>query len=198
MADDFGKNFIPQKRVDPRQANLKIYHTVDSFTAVSIISFATVAFFMLGIYGSGFFIQNQIEDLQTTAAQASSQFDSMEVRELVELDKKVAAVSSIISDHTSLTDIRDFLEEHTQTNVQVQSFSFIDGGAGGDGGKELIINGQALSHNTLANQAQIFENDMEIISSEFSDIAPTEIGTVSFTATLRLKDSTFSYSKQTQ
>ena len=192
MAEDFGKNFIPQKRVDPRQANLKIYHTVDSFTAVSILVFATVCFITIGIFVSGFFMNRQIEGLQKNVAGVSSQFNQTEVTELVSLDKKVSAVSEIISSHTSLTEIREFLEDNTQSNVQVLNYAFTEGGLQ-SGGPQLVIGGEALSYNTLANQLKIFEGSNFVSSVEFTDVGPTETGTIAFTATLAMKPSAFSY-----
>jgi hypothetical protein len=200
MAENFGKNFIPQKRVDPGRTGLKIYNTVDTFTAIALIVSATVLFISIGIFGSGFFIDKQIESLQKEVSGLSSEFNSKEVNELASLDRTIAAASTVVGQHTSITDIRTFLEEHTQSKVQILKYSFKEGvvNSGEKTPRSLVIKGEALNYNTLANQQNIYNNDSDITSIIFSGITPTENGTVEFTATIDLKDSAFSYNALSQ
>jgi hypothetical protein len=198
MPEDFSKNFIPQKRVDPRRAGLRIYSTVDTLTAVAVILFSTVIFIIIGIYGSRFFIDKQAESLQVKVSDLSGQFNSMEVSELVVLDKKVNAVVDVIDKHTSITNIREFLEDHTQSRVRVISYSFSETGEDSKGTGTLVITGEALNYNTLANQQNIYVGDEDVIGVTFTDIKPTDTGMVAFTATMNLKESVFSYNALSQ
>lgn len=198
MPEEFNKNFIPQKRVDPRRAGLKIYDTVDSFTALALILFSTAILFVGGIFASRMFVGNQITSLQEVVTHLSSNFNPIEVDELVRLDRKVQAASIVLKEHTSITDIRDFLEEHTQSRVQIQSYVFEEKTTEGSQQKTITITGEALNYNTLANQQTIFENDSDIVSVSFTDMNPTETGFVEFTAHLLLTDSAFAYNVVSQ
>jgi len=193
MPEDFNKNFIPKKRVDPKRAGLRIYHTVDTLTAVAVILFSTTVFVVLGLYGSAFVIEKQTRALQSEVSKLSGNFNSLEVSELVFLDKKVSAATQIINRHTSLTDIRNFLKDHTQSKVQVISYIFEETEEDQKKSQTIVIKGEALNYNTLANQQNIFMSNESVQSVVFSAIKPTEIGTIEFIATLNLKETIFSY-----
>ena len=195
MNENFGKNFIPQKRIDLAQAGLKIHNTVDTFTAVSVLIFSATLFVIIGIFTSGFFINYQIESLQKKISVLTSRFMPVEVDALVSLSGKISAVDRVISEHTSITDIRTFLEDNTPTNVQVLTFVFDEVAGKNGSARELTIEGEAASYNTLANQSNILKMNKSISGVSFSNITPTEQGTISFKVTMNVKSDAFPYNK---
>ena len=197
MNENFGKNFIPQKRIDLAQAGLKVHNTVDTLSAISVLIFSTVCFIAIGIFASSFYVDYQIKKLGENISVLTSTFDEKEVTALVSLSGKVTAVKSVIDSQTYMTSIKNFLKDNTVQRVQLESFVFNEAGEKG-APRTLTVEGYALSYNTLANQSQIFKSNMYLSNVVFDNIAPTDDGTISFKATMTVKNDAFSTKGSTQ
>ncbi len=193
MPEEFEKTFIPRKRIDPGQAGLRIQTTVDTFTAVGILVFATVFFIALSIFGARIYLSSDIMKLETEAVVRAQSLNQSDVESLVALDKQVGYVSDILKKHISISSVFDFLENTTVVNASIGQLSFT---GEKNGGVVLALSGSAESYNSLANQARAYNDSKSVKSAKFTGMTPNLEGEIDFGVEIAIETDAFRFSQK--
>lgn len=158
---------------------------VDKFIILPAI-ILLVSFLLAGsIFLYRRFLENRVDDLNANLRRIEGQFEAPLINELTRISKEIEAAKLVLANHVENSEVFDFLEAYTHTDVYFTSFGF--------DGMVVAMAGSAPSYTVLAEQMRLFESSGVISSVRISNLGLKETGEVSFDISLGFDTSIFRY-----
>lgn len=192
MEPKFQSSFIPKGpvassgRPTPVQAKQK---SLVGFLATVIFALALAA--SAGVFGYNQFLSYRISQTGAEIEAARAQVDADGVRELVDLDNRLASTANLLNSHAIISPLFDFLESSTLRSVRFTEFGY----STTDKGIELRMSGEALGYSALALQSEAFSASQYFKNPVFSDLNLDEDGNVTFTFKATVDPTLVSYKR---
>jgi hypothetical protein len=139
----------------------------------------------IGSMGYVYLLQQRQAVLQDSLEKIPSQIDAAFLDELETFDTRLQAASNLLNRHIIISPVFRVLQDRTLQKVRYDEMSLTNSGPQQPMG--IVLNGQAESYATIANQSDIFANDSMIQSHLFSDFALAEDGRISFRLEINLQ-----------
>ncbi len=156
----------------------------------SVIFFIAVAI-SAGLFGYEKYLLSSIAQRGDDLKQAKEALNPDLIKDLLKLNSRINSTEDILSKHTVLSPLFDFLESSTYKSVRYTSFKFSND-------KELTISmgGQARGYAAVALQADTLSRSKYIKNPVFSDLLLDDKGNVLFSFKATLNPDIISYKRQ--
>jgi len=158
----------------------------------SVIFFIAVAI-SAGLFGYEKYLLSSITQRGDHLKQAKEALNPDLIKDLLKLNSRINSTEDILSKHTVLSPLFDFLESSTYKSVRFTSFKF-------SSDKDLAISmgGQARGYAAVALQADILSRSKYIKNPVFSDLLLDDKGNVLFSFKATLNPDIVSYKRQVE
>jgi hypothetical protein len=179
MENKFQTSFIPKKSLDDSgRVKVKTPRNVLSLVSTMIITLTILA--AAGVFGYSYLLDRRIVSAQQILEEKERNFDYNAVNEIVRVDNKLKAATTLLDRHTAVSGVFGFLEESTLKNLRFTSFDFAYLSP-----TRISINmkGQARSFGAVARQAELFASSTQkeyFKDPIFSDLNLDERGNIIF------------------
>lgn len=188
MTSNFQSSFIPKEPV-----------TEDIFKKkkIGILGILAVSLFVISIIISAALYvykgvtKNDIQNLQLQLGESEKNIDKKTIDEMNQFSKKLGVARSIILKHQVISNFLDYLSSSTVSSVQFTDFSYSDIGGGV---LSVTLSGKALNYASIALQENIFSQNKYFKSVQFSGLALTGKGSVSFKSVISVSSQISTYS----
>lgn len=195
METKFQTSFIPKK---PVVQEIRTTSGISLFLLIAILIFIV----SVGVAGWVFFekgnLVKKIEENKDIIEVNKKAFETQTIESMLRLDSRIKVAGDLLSKHTAMSEVFEFLGARTLKNVRFKNFNFtisnIDSSASG---VKVEMSGQAKDFRTVASQAEEFgrvEFRNIIREPEFSDLNLTQDGSVSFAFSAFIVPEFISYS----
>ncbi|KND48655.1 MAG: putative pilN [Parcubacteria bacterium C7867-005] len=142
-----------------------------------------------GVWAYGQYLENNIAKKGKDLEAARSTLEPESIKELTRLNSRLVSTQSILSKHTILSPLFEFLESSTYKTVRFTDFRY----EMTNKGLTLAMKGQARGYSAVALQADEFAKSKYIKNPIFSDLNLDERGNVVFSFRADLDPSIISY-----
>lgn len=197
MDPKFQSSFIPKAPVVANAAGVSVGKTTRSRSG-GVISFVAYLIFIislvlaLGVYGYKFYLKYSIERMGTRLTEAQAVLEPEVIQKLVRLDGRIIATRDLVSKHSVLTPLFNFLEVSTPKTVRFNQFSYV---VNSKGEPALSLKGEARGYAALALQSGIFNDSGYFKNATFSNLILNVKGDISFSFDGSLDSNLVSYKK---
>ena len=193
MEPKFQSSFIPKGPVAPTVTS-RISPNGREKSLLSFLSsliFGISVILAVGVFGYKLYLNYSINKMGAYLVEARATLQQETISELTRLDSRIIATGELISKHRILTPLFEFLEASTPRTVRFTGFEY----SMTDQGLELYLTGEARGYESLALQADIFNQSQFLKSPIFSDLSLNDRGDVGFSFRAVLDPSLVSYEK---
>lgn len=159
---------------------------------IAIILFVLAVAASLGVFAYNFYLTSSIAKMGTNLEAARATLEPESIKEITRLNSRIVSTQELVSNHTVLSPLFDFLESSTVRTVRFNEFTY----SSGEKGLTLAMKGQARGYTAVALQADIFSKSQYIKNPVFSDLSLDTNGNVIFSFKATLDPSIISYKKQ--
>jgi hypothetical protein len=173
--NNFKTSFIPTKPVQAaaKGGNLRGNKGVNLANAVSLIIFFVTLIVAGGVYAYNFTLQKKIESQNQQLADVQKLFNPDFINAATLLNNRIESVKTLLSNHTSPSQIFDLLEETTLPSVQLTSFSYK---TAEDGQISISGNGVAADFDSIVVQSDKYGATGYLRDILFSNLQPSAEG----------------------
>ena len=161
---------------------------------VAGLIFSASVILALGIFAYELYLNYAIKSMARNLEDARAALEPETVIELTDLNKRIASTDELISRHSSLSVLFDFLEDNTLKGVRFSNFSY----STTQQGLVVIMRGEALGYAALALQAEAFNQSKILENPVFSDLNLDERGNVVFSMKAGVNPNSISYRRQAE
>ncbi|MBP6855125.1 MAG: hypothetical protein KBC29_02700 [Candidatus Pacebacteria bacterium] len=193
MDKDFQTSFIPKKSLAEERVTTRR-------PASLLVFFATLVFFAslasaAGVYFYRASLVKQVEAMSSQLDKARARFEPSLITDLEDLDRRLSASESVISNHTVISPIFETLETLTLKTIRYTSMDYeIDKENGG--AVNIKLRGQSSSGYTpIALQSDMFLQNKYIIDPIFSNLLVDASGKVNFDLEFTVDPTYLSYTE---
>ncbi len=196
MEPKFQTSFIPKSPITNQSTSGFVEERSFSIigTLSTVLFIATLAA-SAGVYGYSSYIQSQIQVSQNKLAEARTVFESPDNQKIILISDQLKSIRVLLSNHTVVSPLFEFLEKETLPTVRLTSFTFT---RGSKGDVQVNIEGDAQSYASLAQQFKIFSDLPYLSGVSFTDINLTEAGTINMKMKAMVNSEVLLYSKKMQ
>lgn len=177
MDDRVTTSFIPKAALKVERTEVKRASPV---ALVNIIAGAILIVTILsagGIFGFEKYLIQSVESKRQSLERSRAAFEPATIKELSRLDTRIAAGSTLLKNHTALSQLFDELEKLMLTNVRFSNFSYDIA----DPTRTLLsASGEAASFNAVALQSDAFSKSSIITDPVFSNVNISKTGSILF------------------
>jgi hypothetical protein len=175
MEQNFQTSFIPKKpMVEQPAATVK--RPMSLLLIIAIFIFFVMILGSLGVYFYKGVLVGNVAKMQTDLNLAKNSFEPAKITELEVLDKRLNASSEILSNHIVVSPIFEVLQALTLKTIRYTKFSYDVT----DTGIMVNMSGQAVGYRSIALQADLFNQNKNIIDPSFSNLTLDDKGDVLF------------------
>lgn len=178
MEPKFQTSFIPKS---PITSSTSSSYKPESSSSFSIIGTISTLFFVIallssgGLFGYHAYMDRQIQKAQADLSLARNAFQSEDNEKIILVSNQLKSIKSLLNSHTTVSPVFALLEKQTLPTVRLTSFVFSHGSKGE---VMILIEGEAQSYTSLAQQTKIFSEAGYLRKLEVSDISLSDTGTV--------------------
>jgi hypothetical protein len=119
-------------------------------------------------------LKGNIEDIKNKAEAIQAQRDTEAEKDVIELDSKLARLSSLLDSHVYPYKMFDFIEENTHPKVQLIDFNFEIARS------SVSMKGLTANYVTFAEQVIALKQKEQISKIAISDVDIAKSGQISF------------------
>lgn len=196
MEPKFQTSFIPKSPMtSPGTSGFVEERPFSIIGTLSTVLFIVTLIASAGVYGYSSYIQSQIQVSQNKLAEARTVFESPDNQKIILISDQLKSIRVLLSNHTVVSPLFEFLEKETLPTVRLTSFTFA---RGAKGDVQVNIEGDAQSYASLAQQFKIFSDLPYLSSISFTDINLTETGTINMKMKAMINSDVLLYSKKMQ
>jgi len=159
-------------------------------TTLFVISFVL----MLVVFGYKLYVKGNINSMGEEIEMTKNDLIPNTSREFIRLNNRINSVETLLTNHTVVSPLFEFLSASTVRLVRFREFTLITTPAGA----ELVVEGVARGYATLALQADIFNKSGNFTNPVFSDLRLDERGDVVFTFRGFVNPALISYAKEVE
>ncbi|PCI30050.1 hypothetical protein COB52_01920 [Candidatus Kaiserbacteria bacterium] len=197
MESQIKSSFIPDKmpaRQPGRTPKKSSGGVGDILILITVVILAASLALAAGVFLYDRFLTVNVDKKAEQLNRARQALDEDSVKQLLRLDARLMAASSVLTNHTAPSEIFKVLQETTLKSVSYDSFEYT---AGGVDGMVITLKGKAKSVNGVALQASVFGQHNAIGNPIFSEIDLISDG-VSFIVTANINPSAINYTNVSQ
>lgn len=192
MEQNFQTSFIPKKPMIKERAISSRPISIFFIGAVFILFVALLT--AGGLYFYKGVVTKNITEMQNTLSLAQNRFEPSRITELQILDKRLNASTEILSNHLVVTPIFIALENLTMKTVRYTKFDY-ELGTDKNETIDVKISGQAIGYRSVALQADLFNQNKNLINPVFSNLTLDNSGNVLFDLEFTVDPSFVNYKK---
>lgn len=178
VASNFQSSFIPKSTGGftpdsgtPRRS------PIGFFGVLSVTLFLIVLLVTIGLMGYKYILKNSITKMQPELLLAEQSIDIATIDSMFAFNKKLTAGREVVMRHRVVSNFLSLLAENTIQSIVFREFGYQ---FASENELTVTLSGTAPSYSSLALQEDILLKLKEIKSAEFSGLALTEGGRVSF------------------
>ncbi|MEY4602499.1 MAG: hypothetical protein RL292_440 [Candidatus Parcubacteria bacterium] len=178
MEPKFQTSFIPKS---PITSSTSSSYKPESSSSFSIIGTISTLFFVIallssgGLFGYHAYMDREIQKAQTDLSLARNAFQSDDNEKIILVSNQLKLIKSLLNSHTTVSPVFALLEKQTLPTVRLTSFVFSHSSKGE---VMILIEGEAQSYTSLAQQTKIFGEAGYLRKLEVTDIGLSDTGTV--------------------
>jgi hypothetical protein len=174
----FQTSFIPKTSLAKSSNESKARHHITSLASLTsaVVFFAAIAV-SIGLFLYQQFLTRNLETMKVSLERARSAFEPALITELKRVDSKLQAAKTLLDAHGGPSPVFSLLEELTLKNLRFINFDykFEEGGP-----IRISMRGEALNFSTIALQADVFGENVDIEEALFSNLNANEQDRVAF------------------
>ena len=194
MEPKFQSSFIPRGPIGSQatisQSSVSGGRGIFGFLATIIFILSVIG--TGGIFGYNKYLASSISQMGSDLEAARTTLEPESIKELTRLNSRIVTTQELLTNHTVLSPLFEYLESSTVKTVRFSQFNY----STTDKGLTLVMKGQARGYSAVALQADIFSKSKYIKNPIFSDLSLDNSGNVIFSLTSTLDPSIISYKKQ--
>lgn len=149
---------------------------------VGVIVFVVAILAGAAVFSYKSYLSNRIQSLDMELSELRASFNTDLINELIDLDNRLKAARSLLSQHLSVSAFFELLQSLTVQNVQFTDFSYeilpLDGDVA------VFMKGKARNYTTLVLQSDILSTNKSVKRSVFSNLDLDPDGNVVFRLSL--------------
>jgi hypothetical protein len=194
MEPKFQSSFIPRGPVGTT-ATISRAGNIGSggiFGFLAIILFVLSVAGSIAVYGYNTYLLSRISQMGADLEAARTTLEPESIKELTQLNTRILTTSELLSKHTVLSPLFDYLESATVRNVRFTQFSY----STTERGLTLSMGGQARGYTSVALQSDVFNQSKYLKNPIFGDLNLDKNGNVIFSFIATIDPSIISYKKQ--
>ncbi|MFZ2049286.1 MAG: hypothetical protein WAV25_03265 [Minisyncoccia bacterium] len=193
MDPKFQSSFIPKGPVASPASFAAPKKSGGLFGFIASVIFFIAVVISAGLFGYEKYLLSSIAQRGDDLKQAKEALNPDLIKDLLKLNSRINSTQDILSKHTVLSPLFDFLESTTYKSVRYTSFKFTND-------KELTISmgGQARGYAAVALQADTLSRSKYIKNPVFSDLLLDDKGNVLFSFKATLNPEIISYKRQVE
>jgi len=196
MEPKFQSSFIPKGPI-AAASPLAAQYVKPKKTILGLLSstlFVIAIVLSIGVFGYTYYLRSNIAKMgrDLEAARATLQPDT--VKELVNANKRIIGIETLLKKHTALSPFFDFLENTTLKTVRFTDFGYVTDAKG----ITIDMKGEARSYTDVALQSDAFNRSGVFKNPVFSNLNLNTKGNVTFSFKAQIDPSTVLYSKYIQ
>lgn len=177
MDQNFQTSFIPKK---PMIENRVSSRPIGITTIISIFIFFTILIASVGLFFYESYLERTIVKLENDLNLAKGRFEPSKITQLQVLDKRLNAANEILSKHVALSPIFEILQSVTLKSISYTKFSYEYSDNPKDQKIKITMTGLASEYKSIAQQADIFAANKNLIDPVFSNLTLDDKGKVTF------------------
>lgn len=155
-------SFIPKQSIGV--AKTRERRSFNIFTFLAMVIFLATLTLAIGVFFYHRYVEQNLEGQKKALADFKDRFAlsaENDIREIQLLEDRFMLAKSLLDNHLALTSLFAAIEERTQENAQITTFSF---DRRPSGGAAIALTGEAASFNTVALQQREY-----VAESAFQD-----------------------------
>ncbi len=178
MEPKFQTSFIPKSPITSSSSSA---YAVESSASFSIIGTLSTLLFVIallvsgGLFGYEKYMDAEIKKVQLSLSDARTAFQSEDNQKIILVSDQLKSIKDLLNKHTTVSPIFGLLEKQTLPTVRLTSFTFAQDSMGE---VMILIEGEAQSYASLAQQTKVFGEAGYLKKLEVTDISLSEAGTV--------------------
>ena len=161
------------------------------FGFIASVVFFIVVLLAAGLFGYEKYLLSSIAQRGDDLNKAREALNPGTIRDLLKLNSRIVSTQDILSKHTVLSPLFDFLESSTYKSVRYTVFNFSN-----DKDLTITLSGQARGYAAVALQADTLSRSKYILNPVFSDLTLDDKGNVLFSFKASLSPDIISYKRQ--
>lgn len=193
MDKEFKTTFIPKKNLagakKPESSRAKAQKSI--LGLISLLLFITSIVSVAGVFLYKIRIASLLNSRIESINRAEKAFEPEKILALKKLDLRLQAGTELLNNHIAISDFLKSLAESTLPDVSFADFSF---GYSPDG-SEVSMSGEARGYLQIAQQSDVFEDNIYIQNHIFSDFSLTDTGRITFSLRFTINPDLMSYGR---
>jgi hypothetical protein len=189
MDTKFQTSFIPKKAIISG-TNRGQSKPVNILLVIAVMIFLLALSLAGGVFGYKKMLISRINGMNSDLSRAKNSFEPESIKKWNRLDQRIDSATKILSAHTAVSPIFDFLENDTLATVKFENFSY---SLRDNGESSLTMTGRAKNFGSVALQSDIFGQEKYIKNPVFSNLNPDQTGDIVFNFTSTLDPALVSY-----
>lgn len=167
-------------------------------SGLGFLMFISLAILVISglLLGGAYFYRDiangRVNVLLDSFKRAQDVLDPALIQQVNDIDAKIESAKNVLSQHRAVSQIFQFLETSTLSNVRFSDFDFSYLYTK-DASPTIVLKGSTKNYATLALQSDEFMKSKFIKNIIFSNFSLGETGTVNFTVTMEFDPSFFAY-----
>ncbi len=159
------------------------------FGLIATLIFAIALLSSIGVFGYRFYLSRSITSMGTDLEAARQNLQPSTITELTRLNSRLISTQRLLTNHSVLSPLFDFLETSTLKNVRFTDFKYVAKGRA----HELSMRGQARGYAAVALQSDILNKSTYLKNQIFEGLDLDEKGNVVFTFSATVEPTLLSY-----
>ncbi len=195
MVDSPKTSFIPKQTTSTVPGRVPHKHRhFNVFRFIGMVVFLCGMILAVGVFLYKGITEKALQAKKTELQATKSSYSLGDIDALKELDHRIIATKTLLSDHLSPSVIFDALELRTQKNIGFTDFSYERRESGS---VEVVLKGTAIHFNTVALQSRQFADATVLAHTIFSGLTVDDKGQVHFVATSEADRASLAYTGST-
>lgn len=194
MQPTFQTSFIPKKPIvnDPTSGpSSGIVRETNIFSLVSTIVFVVTLLVSGGLFGYKILLHKQIAQADTEINTARSAFQIDKIKELIGANDRIVSSKVLLEKHVTVSKLLYLFQELTVKRIRLLKMNY----ANKAGTPTVMVSGEALNYNSLAEQSSIFAKSDYLKNNQFSNFVLAENGNIRVEFASVIDTSLISYKK---
>jgi hypothetical protein len=196
MDKEFKTTFIPKKNLAgaKKSESSRSKAQKSLLGLIALLLFITSAVSIAGVFLYKIRIASLLNSRIDSINRAEKAFEPAVIVELKKLDVRLQAGAQLLENHIAISDFLKSLAESTLPDVSFADFSF----SYVPDGSEIAISGEARGYLQIAQQSDVFEDNIYIQNHIFSDFSLTDTGRITFSLQFTLNPALMSFGRLTE
>ena len=175
MEPKFSTSFIPKNPVTSSQVSgLPKSRDISILSVVGTLLFILAVLTSLGLFAYSRVLTGKISKAEEDLATARAQFQPEKIQELIDENSKIVASKGLLEKHVAVSEVLRLLQTLTIKRMRFSSLDY----SNKSGAPAITMDGEALTYNALAQQADIFNTNPLLKSPGFQSFSLGDNGII--------------------